>query len=80
MDTIFNRHYNQPLLEDRLAKRDILPGANWKPSTPKEIAGRALLDFSNGRLAREEFEQKVQAAQKLDAVPKTGTDPTPGYS
>lgn len=39
---IFEAHYNQPALEDRLESRDILPGAvTAAPRTPDEMVGQA---------------------------------------
>ena len=67
---VFNEHYNQPILEDRLAKRDILPGAAWTPKTPEEVAGAALLDMMNGKMSREAFEEKVAQARAQKAQPK----------
>ena len=35
-----------------MAKRDILPGSSWTPSTPEEQAGNALLEFMRDRKAQ----------------------------
>lgn len=77
---VFNAHYNQPLLEDRLAKRNILPGSGWKPRTPEEIAGSAALAFESGRLSREEYERQIGLARSMKSTPETGTYSTPGYA
>lgn len=77
---VFNRHYNQPLIEDRMAKRDILPGASWQPSTPEEQAGNALLEFMRGRKSRLELEEDVARARTLKAQPDVRRDSDPSYA
>lgn len=77
---VFNRHYNQPMLEDRLANRRILPGGNWKPTTPEEEAGHALLEFMRGRVSRPEFEAHVARARALQAQPNVPKETEPGYA
>jgi site-specific recombinase XerD len=77
---VFNRHYNQPMVEDRMAKRDILPGSNWKPKTPEEEAGNALLEFMRGRKSREEFDAQVARAQMLKAQPDVAKEHDPSYT
>lgn len=67
---VYNEHYNQPILEDRLEKRDILPGSKWKPTTPEEIAGAALLDMMSGKMSKDEFQAKVDRARQLKTQPQ----------
>lgn len=76
---VYNEHYNQPILEDRMAKRDILPGSKWKPTTPEEIAGSALLDLTSGKLPRDEFNERVARARPLKAQPEIRKDDDVGY-
>lgn len=76
---IFNRHYNQPLLEDRMAKRDILPGADWTPKTPEGIAGTALLGLLSGELHKDDFEYQVKRARELEDLPADRKNDNRGY-
>ncbi|HEX9816787.1 MAG TPA: tyrosine-type recombinase/integrase [Candidatus Thermoplasmatota archaeon] len=76
---VYNLHYNQPLLEDRMAKRDILPGSKWKPTTPEEVAGAALLDLMSGKTSRDEFEAKVAKARQMKSQPEIFRREDVGY-
>lgn len=77
---IFEAHYNQPVLEDRLESRDILPGAvTAAPKTPDEMVGQAWLKYSQGRLSRADFEATVLQAEKLKAAPSTRVPETSAY-
>ena len=77
---IFEAHYNQPALEDRLESRDILPGAvTAAPRTPDEMIGQAWLKYSQRRLSRAEFEATILHAEKLKAAPSTRVPETSAY-
>lgn len=78
---IFEAHYNQPTLEDRLERRDILPGAvTASPRTPDEMVGQAWLNYSQGRMSRADFEAVVLRADRERAQPNVpGTAEMTGY-
>lgn len=67
---IFDRHYNQPMLEDRVARRDILPGAA-AAVTPKERIADAYVRFQRGQMTQEELDQVVAQARIQETEPKT---------
>lgn len=66
-EKIFNRHYNQPLLEDRIARRDILPGA---AASPTGRIGDAYMRFQRGQITQLELDQAVAQA-RVQAVEPT---------
>lgn len=77
---VFNKHYNQPLLEDRIARRDILPGYHWEPSTPEETIAKAYLEHVQGRLSQESLEASVEDARKQMSLPTTRWAGMTGYA
>lgn len=78
---VFEAHYNQPTLEDRLERRDILPGAvTDAPRSPDELVGQAWLKYSQGRMSRADFEATVLRADRERAQPKVpGSAEMTGY-
>lgn len=77
---IFEAHYNQPTLDDRLERRDILPGAvTAAPRTPDEMVGQAWLKYSQGRMSREDFETVLVQADRLRAQPSVRVPETSAY-
>lgn len=79
-ERVFNRHYNQPTLQDRIDRRDILPGGEWTPTSPEEIAGAALLDLLAGRSSKDEFDAHVAKARALAGLDNPRRYPPPGYA
>ncbi|MGQ0536184.1 MAG: hypothetical protein ACT4PT_08940 [Methanobacteriota archaeon] len=75
---IFERHYNQPLLEDRLNRRDLLPEPKWEPRTPEELLATAHADYVAGRLSREAYEAVLEQAHARKRLPQPKT-PEPYY-
>jgi integrase len=75
---VFEKHYNKPNLEDRLARRDILPGGR-APRTPEELVGQAWLDKTRGKISEAEFRETLERAEKLRALP-TAKRPVPETS
>lgn len=77
---IFEAHYNQPTLDDRLERRDILPGAvTAAPRTPDEMVGQAWLKYSQGRMSRGDFETVLVQADRLRAQPSVRVPETSAY-
>ncbi len=74
-EKIFNRHYNQPLLEDRIARRDILPGAE---SSPTGRIGDAYMRFQRGQITQSELDVAVAQA-RVQAVEPTKQTPDVSY-
>lgn len=66
---MFNRHYYQPRLEDRTKKRDRLPGSDWTPKSPEEIAGKALLDLERGTIDQYQFDTQLREAKARPSLP-----------
>jgi len=75
---IFNLHYNQPMLEDRLERRDILPGATASSQTPVERIGQAYLKFQRGLVTRAELDELVQRAT-IEPTRNGRVDESPSY-
>ena len=69
-EKIFNRHYNQPLLEDRIARRDILPGAE---SSPSGRIGDAYMRFQRGQITKNELDIVVAQARVQAVEPQEPT-------
>lgn len=77
---VFDAHYNQPVVEDRLTAREILPGAVVaQPRTPDEMVGQAWLRYSSGKLSRADFEAIVVQADRLRAQPSSRVPETSAY-
>lgn len=77
-DEVYERHYNQPTVEDRKQRRDLLPSADERPSTPEEKIGRAYKAYQNGEISHEEFLERAEQARTEDALP--GSEPPDGVS
>lgn len=78
---IYNRHYYQPRLEDRLQKRDRLAGSDWTPQSPEEIAGKALLDLERGTIDQHQFDAQLREAKaRLSLPPQKEGYLDPAYS
>jgi integrase len=75
----FELHYNQPTLDDRLARRDLLPGHRWEPTTPEEMVGRAWLSRNRGDISETEFQEVVLRADQLRALPSSRVPETSPY-
>lgn len=69
-ENVFNRHYNQPLLEDRLAHREILPGVTTAHPSPEEGVGHAYLRFQRGDITKLQLDQAVLMAGLAAVDPK----------
>lgn len=78
---IFEGHYNQPTIDDRAERRDILPGVgSAAPQTPEEMIGRAVLDLNAGRITQKQYNEVLARADRLRATPKTGGEDNSGYA
>jgi site-specific recombinase XerD len=51
-EKVFNAHYNQPLLEDRMAHREILPSVASAQPGPEEAIGHAYLRYQRGDIGK----------------------------
>lgn len=76
-EKVFEKHYNQPNILDRLARRDIIPGATRRSRTLEEHVGALYLDMHNGRISQSEFDREFKRAMAENAlrVGKGGEDP-----
>lgn len=78
-EKVFEKHYNVPLIEDRLSRRDLLPGSDWTPKTAEEIAGVASLALREGKITPDEHEARLSEAEKLRSLPTWGREEDPAY-
>jgi site-specific recombinase XerD len=78
-ETVFNRHYNLPLLEDRLAHREILPGVAAASHGPEQAVGTAYLRYQRGEIGKVQLDQTVLMA-RLAAVDPRRKIPDAGYA
>jgi integrase len=78
-ENVFNRHYNQPLLEDRLAHREILPGVAAARPSPEEAVGNAYLRYQRGEIGKVQLDQTVLIA-RLAAVDPRRKIPDAAYA
>lgn len=69
-EKVFNRHYNLPLLEDRLAHREILPGVAAASPSPEEAVGNAYLRFQRGEFSKTQLDQTVLLAHLAAVDPR----------
>jgi site-specific recombinase XerD len=68
---VFERHYNQPTIADRMARRDIIPGATARSRSLEERVGALYLDLRRGRISQAEFDREFDRC-RLDGVTTPG--------
>lgn len=66
---VLEAHYNMPTVEDRIERRDIIPGSNWRPTSPEELVGRAFLERARGASSKEELHVALDQAARMRALP-----------
>lgn len=75
---VFERHYNLPLLKDRLERRDLLPGPRWNPRTPEQLLAAAHADLIAGRIGKAQYDAILAQAEAQKRLPSPRT-PEPSY-
>ena len=77
---VFEAHYNQPTVEDRLERRDLVPAVGAQAG-PDELIGRAYLDLQAQRITNAQFQDVLERANKMRIVPepKRALDENRGY-
>ena len=65
---IFDKHYNQPDLDDRIARRDLLPGAGFAGSEDEKRIGTLYMQMRRGLVSEQEFEREVNRSLLADAT------------
>lgn len=66
---VFDRHYDQPRLKDRLEQRDIIPGST--PTTPAGMEGRIgqlTMQLRQGKISQAEWEHELSRLELQDAT------------
>lgn len=76
---VFEAHYNQPTVEDRLERRDLVPVVGTQPG-PDALVGKAFMDLQAQRISRAEFQDIVERANKMRITPTPqGASENTGY-
>ncbi len=75
---IFEKHYNQPTIDDRMARRDLLPGVNVSKS-PAERIGSLYIDLKRGKISQQEFDDELRRGLLSEAVKPPTKDNDLGY-
>jgi hypothetical protein len=65
---VFERHYDQPRLQDRLDQRDIIPGAQSSHAGVEARMGQLTLQLRQGRISPEEWEREISRLELQDAT------------
>lgn len=74
---VFEKHYNQPTIEDRLDRRDLVPTV---AEGPDAIIGRAFMDLQAQRITNAQFQDVLERANKMRIAPQPVRGETdPGY-
>ncbi|MFA5944346.1 MAG: tyrosine-type recombinase/integrase [Candidatus Thermoplasmatota archaeon] len=76
---VFEKHYNQPTLEDRMDRRDLLPGASATIKSPAERIGALYLDLAKGKISQQEFDQELGRGLLADATKPKAKDQDAAY-
>ncbi len=78
---VFQRHYNRPMLEDRLARRDVLPGSDGTRQSPMEKLGAAYWKFEHGLLDKAQLEHVLELTRLAERTQKTtNREDSPSYA
>lgn len=64
---VFEKHYNQPTIEDRLERRDLVPTVQEGPDA---LIGRAFMDLQAQRITSAEFQDILERANRMRAAPQ----------
>lgn len=64
-EKVFEKHYNQPTIKDRMTRRDIVPGATARSRSVEERIGALYLDLAKGKISQVEFDREFTRC-KLD--------------
>jgi site-specific recombinase XerD len=78
-DRVFSRHYFWPTLDDRLPRRDILPGVHWRPTTAEGMAAQAALEYDRGKMTEEQFRHVIAATRTRKLTPGVAVPETSPY-
>ncbi|HLF16104.1 MAG TPA: tyrosine-type recombinase/integrase [Candidatus Thermoplasmatota archaeon] len=75
---IFDLHYDQPRLKDRLEQRDIIPGASATYATMEVKMGQLTRQFREGKISEEEWKRELTRLELQDATrpASKGHDPS----
>jgi site-specific recombinase XerD len=75
---VFDRHYDQPRLQDRLDQRDIIPGATTSYATMESRIGQLTMQMRQGKISQQEWEREVHRLELQEAVAPAskGHDPS----
>lgn len=76
---VFEKHYNQPTIDDRLARRDLLPGAAASAKSPAERIGVLFIDLKRGKISQQEFDDELRRGLLADAVKPPAKDSDVSY-
>lgn len=68
---VFEKHYNQPTIEDRLERRDLVPTV---AEGPDAAIGRAFMDLQAQRINQAQFQDIVERANKMRIAPRPVRD------
>lgn len=64
---VFEKHYNQPTIEDRLERRDLVPTV---AEGPDALIGRAFMDLQAQRITTAQFQDVLERANRMRIAPQ----------
>ncbi|HUR24993.1 MAG TPA: tyrosine-type recombinase/integrase [Candidatus Thermoplasmatota archaeon] len=67
-DKVFQRHYNQPTVKDRIDRRDLLIGAEGSAKTAEARIGALFLQMRKGVISQQEFDREVSRGLLSEAT------------
>lgn len=74
---VFEKHYNQPTIEDRLERRDLVPTV---AEGPDAVIGRAFMDLQAQRITQAQFQDVLERANRMRIAPQpVRSDENKGY-
>jgi integrase len=75
---VFEKHYNQPTIEDRLERRDLVPTFG-DASDPVAAMGQIALDYEEGRATKAEYLAALDRIKRAKALPGIRQPDNTGY-
>ena len=76
---VFEAHYNQPTIKDRLDRRDLLMGAEGRSTADEARIGALYLQMRRGVISQQELEREVSKILALEAATPRRRDFDPSF-
>jgi integrase len=76
---VFDRHYNQPTVKDRIERRDLLMGSQQRTVGEETRIGALFLQLRRGVVTQQEFEREVNRSLLSGAPTPRSRDGDPAF-